>query len=427
MHGHGHIVRAKAAAADTLAAVDRVVDKLEHRIEKLKGKLIGRSHPRRHGSVNSTVGEEHQHATTKTTTTRTTPEPGTGSSRPSSSTIKPMTPEEAALQMDLLGHDFYFFTNADTERAAVVYRRNDGNIGLIDAQLTDRRQQDSVSDDEPSDAADGSTEPIRVLIADDHALFRRGLNMVLESEEGIEVVAEAEDGEDAVAKAEEFAPDVVLMDVRMPRMSGIEATRTIRDVIPTAKILMLTVSDEEDDLYEAIKAGANGYLLKEISIEEVADAIRAVVQGQSLISPSMASKLLTEFNTLVQAGRGEAAVPGAPPHRPRARGAQARRPGHEQPRDRRRALHLREHGEEPRAQHPREAAPPLPDGGRRLRRAREAARHPLADRPRASPAGAPASPRPRRCSRHLGELAAGRGQPVVDVVGSSTGRWSTTM
>src|SRR5207244_12929447 len=124
--------------------------------------------------------------------------------------------------------------------------------------------------------------------------------MVLESEEGIEVVAEAEDGEDAVKKAEEFAPDVVLMDVRMPRMSGIEATRTIRDVIPTARILMLTVSDEEDDLYEAIKAGANGYLLKEIAIEEVADAIRAVVQGQSRISPSMASTLLTEFNALAR-------------------------------------------------------------------------------------------------------------------------------
>ena len=128
-------------------------------------------------------------------------------------------------------------------------------------------------------------EAIRVLIADDHALFRRGLNMVLESEEGIDVVAEAEDGEDAVAKAEELAPDVVLMDVRMPRLGGIEAARAVRDSLPSAKILMLTVSDEEEDLYEAIKAGANGYLLKEISIEEVADAIRAVVQGQSLISP----------------------------------------------------------------------------------------------------------------------------------------------
>src|SRR5436305_14976090 len=133
--------------------------------------------------------------------------------------------------------------------------------------------------------------------------------MVLESEEGIDVVAEAEDGQDAIAKSEEFAPDVVLMDVRMPRVSGIEATRTIRDVIPTAKILMLTVSDEEEDLYEAVKAGANGYLLKEISVEEVADAIRAVVQGQSLISPSMASKLLTEFNSLVRRAEERPQVP----------------------------------------------------------------------------------------------------------------------
>ncbi len=143
-------------------------------------------------------------------------------------------------------------------------------------------------------------ETIRVLIADDHALFRRGLNMVLESEPGIEIVAEAEDGEQAVKAAQEHSPDVVLMDVRMPRVDGIEATRRIRETIPGCKVLILTVSDEETDLYEAIKAGANGYLLKEISIEEVADAIRAVVQGQSLISPSMASKLLDEFNTLVK-------------------------------------------------------------------------------------------------------------------------------
>src|SRR5205823_3914524 len=157
--------------------------------------------------------------------------------------------------------------------------------------------------------ARGDNEPIRVLIADDHALFRRGLNMVLESEEGIDVVAEAEDGQDAIAKSEDFAPDVVLMDVRMPRVSGIEATREIREVIPTARILMLTVSDEEEDLYEAVKAGANGYLLKEISVEEVADAIRAVVQGQSLISPSMASKLLTEFNSLVRRAEERPQVP----------------------------------------------------------------------------------------------------------------------
>src|SRR3954463_2378143 len=152
----------------------------------------------------------------------------------------------------------------------------------------------------PDDVTDVAQDAIRVLICDDHSLFRRGLIMVLESEEGIEVVAEAEDGEEAIRKAEEAAPDVVLMDVRMPRMSGIEATRSIAEAVPTAKILMLTVSDEEEDLYEAVKAGATGYLLKEISIEEVANAIRAVVTGQSLISPSMASKLLNEFNTLVK-------------------------------------------------------------------------------------------------------------------------------
>ena len=161
----------------------------------------------------------------------------------------------------------------------------------------------------PELAGQPSGDAIRVLICDDHALFRRGLVMVLESEEGIEVVAEAEDGEEAVARAEETAPDVVLMDVRMPKMSGIEATRAIAEAVPSAKILMLTVSDEEEDLYEAVKAGATGYLLKEISIEEVANAIRAVVTGQSLISPSMASKLLTEFTNLAKKADERQAVP----------------------------------------------------------------------------------------------------------------------
>ncbi len=138
-------------------------------------------------------------------------------------------------------------------------------------------------------------DTIRVLICDDHELFRHGLRMVLEVEDGIEVVAEAGDGEQAVAKVEELAPDLVLMDVRMPRMGGIEATRVIRQLFPTTRIIVLTVSDEEDDLYGAVKAGANGYLLKEVSIEEVADAVRAVYAGQSLISPSLASKLLNEF------------------------------------------------------------------------------------------------------------------------------------
>lgn len=144
------------------------------------------------------------------------------------------------------------------------------------------------------------TETIRVVIADDHALFRRGLEMVLESEPDIKVVAEANNGRQAVDAAVEHMPDLVLMDVRMPSHTGIDATKLIKDHAPHIKILMLTISDEEEDLYEAIKAGASGYLLKEISIEEVADAIRKVHSGQSLISPSMASKLLTEFAAMAR-------------------------------------------------------------------------------------------------------------------------------
>src|SRR5918911_1731307 len=152
-------------------------------------------------------------------------------------------------------------------------------------------------------------DPIRVLIVDDHALFRRGLQMVLEGEPDIDVVGEASDGHEAIERAENSTPDVVLMDVRMPKRSGIEATRAIKDTLPSTKILMLTISDEEADLYEAIKAGASGYLLKEISIEEVAGAVRAVFGGQSLISPSMASKLLTEFASMIKRGDERQQVP----------------------------------------------------------------------------------------------------------------------
>src|ERR671936_291233 len=117
------------------------------------------------------------------------------------------------------------------------------------------------------------------MVVDEHALFRRGLEMVLQQESNIDLVGEASDGAEAVERAAELMPDVVLMDVRMPRRSGIEATQPIKDLLPHAKILMLTISDEEADLYDAIKAGAN---------------------GQSLISPSMASKLLNEFASMVK-------------------------------------------------------------------------------------------------------------------------------
>jgi DNA-binding NarL/FixJ family response regulator len=143
-------------------------------------------------------------------------------------------------------------------------------------------------------------EPIRTMIVDDHALFRRGLEMVLDEEPDIELVGQASDGAEAVEKAAESLPDVVLMDIRMPRSNGIEACRAMKEAAPSAKIVILTISDEEEDLFEAIRAGASGYLLKDIPLDEVADTVRAVHGGQSLINPSMAGKLLTEFATLAK-------------------------------------------------------------------------------------------------------------------------------
>jgi two-component system NarL family response regulator len=143
-------------------------------------------------------------------------------------------------------------------------------------------------------------EPIRVLIADDHALFRRGLEMVLDEEDDIDLVGQASDGKEAITAAGESLPDIVLMDIRMPKISGIEACRAIKEVAPSAKIVMLTISDEEEDLFEAIRAGASGYLLKDIPLDEVAEAVRSVHGGQSLINPSMAGKLLSEFATLAK-------------------------------------------------------------------------------------------------------------------------------
>lgn len=143
-------------------------------------------------------------------------------------------------------------------------------------------------------------ESIRVLLVDDHVLFRRGVAMVLEQEPDITIVGEADCGTTAVAQATELLPDIVLMDVRMPRRTGLDACTAIKSVAPDARIVMLTVSDEEADLFEAVRAGAMGYLLKEISIEALASSIRSVHAGQSLISPSIAARLLTEFVSMVK-------------------------------------------------------------------------------------------------------------------------------
>jgi len=158
----------------------------------------------------------------------------------------------------------------------------------------------------PSSAA---AEPVRVLVVDDQELFRRGLTMLLAVEDDIEVVGEASDGASAVELATVTVPDVILMDVRMPKGSGIEACVAIKEVAPSAKIIMLTVSDEEGDLYDAVKSGASGYLLKDSSIDEVAQAIRVVADGQSLISPSMAVTLIDEFKQMSRADRDQVPTP----------------------------------------------------------------------------------------------------------------------
>jgi DNA-binding NarL/FixJ family response regulator len=137
-----------------------------------------------------------------------------------------------------------------------------------------------------------------VLIVDDHAVFRRGLELVLAEEPDLEIVGEAGDGLEAIERAADLLPDVVLMDVRMPVVGGIEAARRIKNARPGTKVVMLTGSQNEEDLFAAVRVGATGYLLKEVATEEVAGAVRAVARGEALISPPMATKLLGEFNVL---------------------------------------------------------------------------------------------------------------------------------
>jgi DNA-binding NarL/FixJ family response regulator len=146
--------------------------------------------------------------------------------------------------------------------------------------------------------------PVRLLLADDHLLMRRGLEAVLSREPDFVVVGEAADGGQAIAAALELLPDVVLLDIRMPVCSGLEAGATIKQHAPAVKIIILTVSDDEADLYAAIRAGATGYLLKDIAADELARAIRAVHQGHSVINPAIAAKLLTDVATMAGQTRG---------------------------------------------------------------------------------------------------------------------------
>jgi DNA-binding NarL/FixJ family response regulator len=140
--------------------------------------------------------------------------------------------------------------------------------------------------------------PVKVLVVDDHALFRRGITTVLASQENIKIMGEAADGLEAIEKAEKLAPDVILMDLNMPRCSGLEATQVLHTKMPQMNILVLTVSDNEADLFAAIKFGATGYILKNTEPEDLIQAILHIAQGGVIISPVMATKLLSEFKDL---------------------------------------------------------------------------------------------------------------------------------
>ena len=141
---------------------------------------------------------------------------------------------------------------------------------------------------------------IRVLVADDQPLVRSGFRMILDERDDLELVGEAEDGEQAVALARELDPDVILMDIRMPHLDGVEATRRLVDANTRAKILVLTTFDLDEYVYAAIRAGASGFLLKDVQPGDLVDAIRVVAAGNSLFGPAATERLVARFSNAVQ-------------------------------------------------------------------------------------------------------------------------------
>lgn len=146
-------------------------------------------------------------------------------------------------------------------------------------------------------AADGL---VRVLLVDEHALVREGLGLALAGVDDVEVAGEAVDGDDALGEAIRLRPDVVVMDVRMAEGSGAGAIARIRVALPDTKVLVLTGSQDEEDLFDSVRSGATGYLLKDASVEEVADAIRAVARDQGVIPPTMTGKVIDRFGALLR-------------------------------------------------------------------------------------------------------------------------------
>lgn len=147
----------------------------------------------------------------------------------------------------------------------------------------------------PTDAS--PSRILRVLVADDQALIRRGLAMMLEAESDIEVVGQAADGLDAIELAVATRPDVVVMDLQMPRASGVVATREIAAQLPATRVVVLTTYDHDDLVFEAIRAGAHAYLLKDASETELLETVRAVHRGESYLSPAIARKVMQQFRT----------------------------------------------------------------------------------------------------------------------------------
>ena len=161
-------------------------------------------------------------------------------------------------------------------------------------------------------ASDDPIETIRLLIVDDQPLIRRGLAMMLAVESGIEVVGQAADGIEAVEMALAFRPDIVVMDLQMPRASGVVATRELAARLPQARVVVLTTYDEDELVFDAIRAGAQAYLLKDASELEVLDTIRSVHRGESRLSPAIARKVMEQFRVFAR-GTPDTPSPAAAP------------------------------------------------------------------------------------------------------------------
>ncbi|MFG2938071.1 response regulator [Streptomyces sp. NPDC048282] len=147
-------------------------------------------------------------------------------------------------------------------------------------------------------SSSSGSSPIRVVIADDQQMVRQGFTVLLNAQPGIEVVGQAVDGLDAVVQVAELTPDVVLMDIRMPELGGIEATRRIVGERPHIKVLVLTTFDLDEYVYEALRAGASGFLLKDASADNLAEAVRVVAAGDALLAPGVTRRLIAQFSQL---------------------------------------------------------------------------------------------------------------------------------